>query len=161
MSEAGFGIGVSVNCIWSTTFGVACPWARIIGRVPARIARTRAKANNNRGFIFLFPLSTIRNFHFAFSATYQYTPSCLRSASLCIRSNARPGRARLGRLQDQRAIIYPVSKHSFGHFLRQLPSIVQVGFAWLPRLPGWQRQSLHPAQHVSKQASREMALRYR
>jgi hypothetical protein len=39
-----------------------------------------------------FPLSTIRNFHFAFSATYQYTPSCVRSASLCIRSNARdPG----------------------------------------------------------------------
>src|ERR1035441_2113000 len=119
MSEAGLGYGVSVNCSWSTTFGVACPWARITGRVPARIARTRAKANDNRGFIFLFPLFTIRNFHFAFSATHQYTPGCVRSASLCIRSNARdlgvPGWAAFRTIVDfvqREAMVRPVAAGS-------------------------------------------------
>jgi len=39
------------------------------------------------------------------------------------------------------------------------PPVVQIGFASLSRLSDWQRQCLHPAQHASKQASREMALR--
>jgi hypothetical protein len=29
--------------------------------------------------------------------------------------------------------------------LPQLPSVIQIGFAWLPRLSDRQRQSLHPA----------------
>jgi hypothetical protein len=39
--------------------------------------------------------------------------------------------------------------HDFPHFeaisqtpLPQLPSVVQIGFAFPPLLPGWQRQSL-------------------
>ena len=36
--------------------------------------------------------------------------------------------------------------------------LLQIGFAWLPCLSDWQRQSLHPPQHASKQAPREMAL---
>jgi hypothetical protein len=43
--------------------------------------------------------------------------------------------------------------------LPQLPSVIQIGFAWLPRLSDRQRQSLHPAQHAFKQVSREMTLR--
>jgi hypothetical protein len=43
--------------------------------------------------------------------------------------------------------------------LPQLPSVVQIGFAWLPHLSGWRRQSQNPPQHASKQAPRQMALR--
>ncbi len=110
MSEAGFGNGVSVNCCWSTTSGAACPWAGTIGRAHARIARTGAKAKDNRVFIFLFPLSSIRNFHSALSATQQYTPnapSCVCSASSCTRSNAKAPHTRLGRVQAQRASFAP------------------------------------------------------
>jgi hypothetical protein len=52
-----------------------------------------------------------------------------------------------------------ISNPFHGHLPRQLPSVVQIGFALLPRLPGWQRQTLHPPQHASEQAPREMALR--
>ena len=45
--------------------------------------------------------------------------------------------------------------HDLPHFeaisqtpLPQLPSVVQIGFAWLPRLSGLQRQSQNPPQHV-------------
>jgi hypothetical protein len=41
--------------------------------------------------------------------------------------------------------------------LRQLPSFVQIGFALLPSLPGWQRQILYLPQHASKQAPRQVA----
>ncbi len=34
--------------------------------------------------------------------------------------------------------------------LPRLPSIVQIGFTLLPRLPDWQRQTLHPPQRASK-----------
>jgi hypothetical protein len=47
----------------------------------------------------------------------------------------------------------------FSGILPQLPSVFQIGFAWLPRLSDRQRQSLHPAQHDSRQMSRETALR--
>jgi hypothetical protein len=43
-------------------------------------------------------------------------------------------RVRLSRLQDQRAIICPISKHSFGHLPRQRPSVVLIGFASMPSL---------------------------
>jgi hypothetical protein len=40
--------------------------------------------------------------------------------------------------------------HDLPHFeaisqtlLPQLPPVVQIGFAWLPRLSGWQRQTLY------------------
>jgi hypothetical protein len=36
--------------------------------------------------------------------------------------------------------------------LPQLPSVVQIGYAWLPRLSGQQRQSQNPPQHASEQA---------
>jgi hypothetical protein len=39
----------------------------------------------------------------------------------------------------------------------QLPSVVQIGFAFLPSLPGWQRQNLYLPQYASKQAPRQMA----
>jgi hypothetical protein len=47
----------------------------------------------------------------------------------------------------------------FSGILPQLPSVIQIGFAWLPRLSDRQRQSLHPSQHASRQVSREMDLR--
>jgi hypothetical protein len=47
----------------------------------------------------------------------------------------------------------------FSGILPQLPFINQIGFVWLPRLSGRQRQSHHPAQHAFKQVSREMTLR--
>jgi hypothetical protein len=47
--------------------------------------------------------------------------------------------------------------HDLPHFeaisqtpLPQLPSVVQIGFAFLPSLPGWQRQSLYLPQHASE-----------
>jgi hypothetical protein len=43
--------------------------------------------------------------------------------------------------------------------LAQLPSVVQIGFAFLPSLPGWQRQSLYLPQYATKQAPRQMAFR--
>ncbi len=46
-----------------------------------------------------------------------------------------------------------------GHLPRQLPSIVQIGFALLPGLADWQRQTLHPPQHLAKQPPRKMTLR--
>jgi len=56
--------------------------------------------------------------------------------------------------------------HDLPHFevisqtpLHQLPSVVQIGFAFLPSLPGWQRQSLYLPQYASKQAPRQVALR--
>jgi hypothetical protein len=55
--------------------------------------------------------------------------------------------------------------HDLPHFeaisqtpLPQLPSVVQIGFAFLPSLPGWQRQSLYLPQHASEQAPRQVAL---
>src|ERR1019366_4963886 len=42
---------------------------------------------------------------------------------------------------------------------RQFLSVVQIDFASLSSLPGRQRQCLHPAQHASEQAPRQMALR--
>jgi hypothetical protein len=42
--------------------------------------------------------------------------------------------------------------------LPQLPFVVQIGFAWLPRLSGWQRQSQNLPQYASKQAPRQVAL---
>jgi cytochrome c peroxidase len=55
--------------------------------------------------------------------------------------------------------------HDLPHFeaisqtpLPQLPSVVQIGFAWLPRLSGRQRQSQNPPQHACEQAPRQMAL---
>ena len=37
--------------------------------------------------------------------------------------------------------------------------VVQINLTCLPNLPGWQRQCLHPAQHASEQAPRQMVLR--
>ena len=97
-------------------------------------------------------------FPFCFSVANQYTPSCVRSPSfLHPFQRQSPERARLGRLWNQRAMICPISKHLVGHLPRELPSSVQIGFASLPRLPGWQRQSLHAPQHASEQAPRHMA----
>jgi hypothetical protein len=46
-----------------------------------------------------------------------------------------------------------ISNPFHGHLPRQLPFVVQIGFAWLPRLSGWQRQTHHPPPlHASKQA---------
>ncbi len=59
----------------------------------------------------------------------------------------------------QKAVTCLISNPFHGHLPRQLPSVVQIGFALLPRLPGWQGQTLHPPQHASEQAPREMALR--
>jgi hypothetical protein len=42
--------------------------------------------------------------------------------------------------------------------LPQLPSVVQIGFAWLARLSGRQRQSQNPPQHACEQAPRQVAL---
>ena len=55
-------------------------------------------------------------------------------------------------------MIRPISQLSFRHLSRQLPSVVQIGFASLPSLPGWQLQCLHAPQHASEQAPRQMAL---
>src|ERR1035437_9687284 len=49
----------------------------------------------------------------------------------------------------QKAMTWLISNPFHGHLPRQLPSVVQIGFALLPRLPGWQRQTLHPPQHAS------------
>jgi len=40
-------------------------------------------------------------------------------------------------LRDQKTEIFPISKHLLEDFPRQLPSVVQIGFAFQPRLPGW------------------------
>jgi hypothetical protein len=45
--------------------------------------------------------------------------------------------------RDEKAEIFPISKHLVGDLPRQLLSAVQIGFAALLRLPGWQRQTLH------------------
>jgi hypothetical protein len=54
--------------------------------------------------------------------------------------------------------------HDLPHFeaisqipLFQPPSVVQIGFAFLPSLPGWQRQSLYLPQYASKQAPLQVA----
>jgi hypothetical protein len=53
--------------------------------------------------------------------------------------------------------------HDLAHFeaisqtsLPQLPSVAKIGFASLPRLPNWQRQSLYSPQHASERVSRQM-----
>src|ERR1035437_1938276 len=59
----------------------------------------------------------------------------------------------------QKAMTCLISNPFHGHLPRQLPSVVQIGFAWLPHLSYWQRQCLPAPQHASKQAPREMAPR--
>jgi hypothetical protein len=56
--------------------------------------------------------------------------------------------------------------HDLPHFeaISQTPfpqrcSLVQIDSAFLPSLPGWQRQSFYLARHASKQALRQAALR--
>jgi hypothetical protein len=99
-----------------------------------------------------------RNFHFAFPAmtVYRRLP-LLRSFSAFLpepKNRTRPA----GPLPEPKG-------HDFPHFeaisqtpLPQLPSVVLVGFAWLPRLSGRQRQSQNPPQHACEQAPRQMAL---
>jgi hypothetical protein len=82
-------------------------------------------------------------FHFAFPATtvYRQLP-LLRSFSAFVpepKNRTRPAEP----LPEPKG-------HDLPHFeaisqipLPQLPSVVQIGFAFLPSLPGWQRQSLY------------------
>ena len=64
-------------------------------------------------------------------------------------STQSPGSARLGRLRDPKGMICPISKHSFGHFsLNRL--VIRIGFASLPRLSGWQRQSTSRAARTQR-----------
>ena len=103
--------------------------------------------------------SVPRNFHFA-SRLRTNIPPLLSPLAIFLASIPRPkGRACLAGPPPR-----PKS-HDLPHFeaisrtlFRQLPSNVQIGFAWLPRLSGWQRQSLHAPQHASEQAPRQMAL---
>ena len=99
-----------------------------------------------------------RNFHFAFPAMTVYCRlPLLRSFSAFLpepKNRTRPA----GPLPEPKG-------HDFPHFeaisqtpLPQLPSVVLVGFAWLPRLSGRQRQSQNPPQHACEQAPRQMAL---
>ena len=87
----------------------------------------------------LFPYS--RYSHFAFPATTVYCQlPLLRSFSAFVpepKNRMRPA----GPLPEPKG-------HDLSHFeaisqtpLPQLPSVVQIGFAFLPRLPGWQRPS--------------------
>ena len=104
----------------------------------------------------LIPLTGISVLPFGCEPIY---PICLRSRSfLHWFQGQRPGRAPHGLCRDQKAMICPISKRFLGHFFVN-PSSVLIGFAFLPRLSGWQRQSLHPPQHASEQAPRQMALR--
>jgi hypothetical protein len=43
--------------------------------------------------------------------------------------------------------------------LPQLAFVVQIGFPWLPRLSGRQRQSQNPTQHTCEQAPGQVVLR--
>jgi cytochrome c peroxidase len=104
----------------------------------------------------LFPYS--RNSHFAFSATTVYCQlPLLRSFSAFVPEPK-------NRMRPAEPLPEP-NGHDLPHFeaisqtpLPQLPSVVQIGFAWLPRLSGRQRQSQNPPQHACEQAPRQMAL---
>ena len=71
----------------------------------------------------------------------------------------RAGRDRQSLCQNQEAMTCLIWNPLHGHLPRQLLSVVQFGFAFLPSLPGWQRQSLNLPQYAYKQAPRQVALR--
>jgi hypothetical protein len=100
-----------------------------------------------------------RDFHFVFRLQANTPPVASALHLLCIHSKAKdlgvPVRA-----------FARTNNHDLPHFeaisqtpLPQLPSVVQIGFAFLPSLPGWQWQSLYLPQYASKQAPRQVALR--
>jgi hypothetical protein len=103
------------------------------------------------------PGQLTRNSHFAFPATtiYRQLP-LLRSFSAFVpepKNRTRPAEP----LPEPKGRDLPHFEAISQTPLPQLPSVVQIGFAFLLSLPGWQRQSLHAPQHVSEQAPRQMA----
>jgi hypothetical protein len=99
------------------------------------------------GFPFCFPATTV----------YRQLP-LLRSFSAFVpepKNRTRPARP----LQEPKGHVFPHLEAISQTPLPQLPSVVQVGFAWLPRLSGRQRQSLYLLHYASKQAPRQIAFR--
>jgi hypothetical protein len=68
-----------------------------------------------------------------------------------------PGRVRQDLCQDQKTRFSPF-RSTFSDTPPSASFVVQIGFALLLRLPGWQRQSLHPPQHAGKQPPGHVAL---
>jgi hypothetical protein len=103
-------------------------------------------------------LALNQDFHFA-SRLLTNIPQLPPLASLLHPFQGRgPGVARQGLCRDQKAIHLPHFEAILWTPPRQLPAVIQIGFAWLPRLSGWLWHSLHPPQHASNQAPRQIAL---
>jgi len=62
-----------------------------------------------------------------------------------------PGRIRPWASPREKTTTCLIWNPTHGHLSRQLLSAVQIDFVWVPRMFGWQRQTLHPPQHVSNQ----------
>ena len=104
-------------------------------------------------------ISLIRNFRFAFRLRINVPQSRLRSQSFLHFSRGQgSGRVRQDLCPDQKPRFSPF-RSTFSGTPPSTFFVIQIGFACLPNLPSWQRQSLHPPQHPSKQALREVALR--
>jgi len=99
-----------------------------------------------------------RNFHFACPATREYIPEYSTRHLFRIRSNGEDLVVPAGPLPRPKSHHLPDLESISQTPLPQLPSVVQIGFAFLLSLPGWQRQSLYLPQYASEQAPREMAL---
>jgi len=99
-------------------------------------------------------------FPFCLSDANQYTPICHRSRSLLHPFPSRNPRRVPGRAasRTQKTTFAPF-RSDFTDPSPSTSSVVQIGFASLARLPGWQRQSLQAPQYAPEQAPRQVALR--
>src|ERR1022692_3028131 len=75
-----------------------------------------------------------RDFHFACPATKEYTPECPARAFFAFVPTAKPPSCPAGPLPRPKSHDLPHSEAISRTLLRQLPSFVQIGFAWLPRI---------------------------
>src|ERR1039458_6909632 len=99
-----------------------------------------------------------RDFHFACPAT-KNTPLSARLATFfAFVPTAKPPSCPAGPLPRPKSRDLPDFEAISQTPLPQLPSVVQIGFAWLARLSGRQRQSQNPPQHACEQAPRQVAL---
>jgi hypothetical protein len=91
-----------------------------------------------------------RNFHLAFPAATVYCRwPLLRSFSAFVPEPK--NRTRLAEpLSEPKGQDLPHFE-AISQTPASTPSVVQIGFAFLPSLPGWQRQSLYLPQYASKQ----------
>src|ERR1035437_7346185 len=122
--------------LWDTKPGIAL--------FPGVFSDTSSSTPLLRPYWFRFDATRYyRNFHFAFPAANHYTPICIRWRSFSHsfqRQSPLPAPRVL--CPGQKAVICPISKRFHRHLPRQLPSVVQIDFAWLPRQSARQRHSL-------------------